>query len=634
VWLSSNALTSSFPLVHGALPVIVALSVQPRNMIIRQIRRPVSARFLIPPRAAPRRPFAQRPVDRPEWRDDEDEPRTFEQWIKEKVQNIVGGLIFISVIGFVSEKAPSWDEWLDYACLAVPLKTIVDEEHESIISANIVYNPTHQDFGAQQPIIFPDELRVLVIDPGSGTDEIRCRRVNVAQSWRTRYDALSYSWGDETQREDIVVDGLRTSVTQNLHSALRHLRHPRRTRTLWVDALCINQSDAEEREEQVRKMGYIYSQARRVVIWLGEETEEVRGAMALIKEVGASWRYSSTPQNMPKKSYSDFAPVFALLRRPWFQRTWIIQEAVLARDSVLVCGHETIPWKTFTECCDSKAFHELVPPDDEEVEHGLRAIAMIMHGRHEAHTKFIRHGKRKLKYEPDFRLMSTLYETRGFQCKDDRDRIYSLLSMVTNVGPDDETIKPNYTASLEDVFEAVAKWDIEKNESLEILSYCSGVKGEHVDLPSWVPDFSSLHKVSSIASLMKLKPPSGENPGFVDQRPVFHKDHDGKTLLELSVAMVDTIKRVGRIAETPKIAFYAVPDGREGGWTISLDLAAISNRREWLRECVKLLPRRIRRPFSPYETPTSGNQARWGCLEITSRVLKPSCYRPLTDPWI
>lgn len=603
-------------------------------MIIRQIRRPASARFLIRPRAAPRRSFAQRPVERPEWPGDQDGPRTFGQWIKEKVQNIVGGLIIISVTGFVYEKVPSWDEWLDYACLAVPLKTIVDEEHESIISANTVYNPTHQDFGAQQPIIFPDELRVLVVEPGSGADEIRCRRVNVAQSWRTRYDALSYTWGDETQREDIVVDGLRTSVTQNLHSALKHLRHPRRTRTLWVDALCINQGDAEEREEQVRKMGSIYSQARRVVIWLGEETKEVQGAMALVKEVGASWRYSSKPQDMPKKSYSDFAPVFALLRRPWFQRTWIIQEAVLARDSVLVCGHETIPWKTFTECCDSKAFHELVPPDDEEVEHGLRAIAMIMHGRHEAHTKFIRRGKKKLKYEPDFRLMSTLYETRGFQCKDDRDRIYSLLSMVTNVEPDDETIKPNYTASPEDVFEAVARWDIEKNQSLEILSYCSGVRGEHADLPSWVPDFSSLHKVSSVASLMKLKPPSGENPGFGDQyRPVFHKDHDGKTLLELSVAMVDTIRWVGKVAETPKIAFYTVHNGPEGGWTIDLDLAAISSRTEWLRECVKIAAAADPAPLFAIRDPSFWKSNTLGLsrnhFKSFEALMLPSSYRAL-----
>lgn len=155
-----------------------------------------------------------------------------------------------------------------------------------------------------------------MLDPGSGNDEIRCRRVNATWSWRTRYDALSYTWGDESRRGTILVDGLPLSITENLHSALVHLRHPRRRRVLWVDALCINQDDAGERDEQVKRMGSIYSRARRVVIWLGPETKEVEGAIALIKAVASAYRSSTDAQAVSKRARKDFAPIFALLRRP------------------------------------------------------------------------------------------------------------------------------------------------------------------------------------------------------------------------------------------------------------------------------------------------------------------------------
>ncbi|KAK4108984.1 HET-domain-containing protein, partial [Canariomyces notabilis] len=87
------------------------------------------------------------------------------------------------------------------------------------------------------------------------------------------YEAISYVWGDETFPQPILVNGRFLAIRRNLHNALYHLRHPResgRRRTLWVDALCINQSDMHERNHQISLMRNIFSNARQVIAWLGE----------------------------------------------------------------------------------------------------------------------------------------------------------------------------------------------------------------------------------------------------------------------------------------------------------------------------------------------------------------------------
>ncbi|PKS09820.1 hypothetical protein jhhlp_004443 [Lomentospora prolificans] len=499
------------------------------------------------------------------------------------------------VVGSIVESLPSWAETLDAVCRVVPPRVVAGNP-----STNENSNRDPQDSPMYQAIVRPDEFRVLVLDPGSAGEEIRCRMINVVKSWRTRYEALSYTWGDETQQETILVDGQRRSVTKNLYTALVHLRDPVRPRMLWADALCINQSDDDEKDDQVKKMGDIYSGSRRVVIFLGERTADVAGAFSILKKV--NWKLSTstrfttlfhrhTDRDALSDVCEDWSPVFNLLRRPWFQRTWIIQEAVLAREPVLACGSETIPWNLFAGCCTSDEFHELAPDNDPEVRWGLAAVDTITHGRRECHTKYVRNPrnrKRRIKYTPDFRLVGTLYETRRFQCKDKRDKVFGVLSMVTNVGPEDEELKPNHRASVEEVFEAVAKWDIKKNESFELFSYCSRKESIRPVLPSWVPDFSNIDEAYPISTLLGPHPKSDSNAGFSNgDSPFFFRQND-KTVLVVSAKVVDSVARVGQVTENAKM--ITVTPSNEGGKgkVATLDKVAVSNRRKWFAECVRI----------------------------------------------
>jgi len=101
--------------------------------------------------------------------------------------------------------------------------------------------------------------------------------VNNHPPWRYDwgdYLALSYVWGPATLKRHIILNDLRFAVTDNLYHALHQLRSCRRMHEgfkLWVDAICINQDDVQERSEQVARMRDIYTFAWQVVIWLGPE---------------------------------------------------------------------------------------------------------------------------------------------------------------------------------------------------------------------------------------------------------------------------------------------------------------------------------------------------------------------------
>ncbi|KAK3942808.1 heterokaryon incompatibility, partial [Diplogelasinospora grovesii] len=84
------------------------------------------------------------------------------------------------------------------------------------------------------------------------------------------YEALSYTWGDPRVTEPVLLNGQEYHATTNLRCALEYLRLPDRKRTLWVDALCINQADNDERCREVQRMGDIYSKAERLTVWLGD----------------------------------------------------------------------------------------------------------------------------------------------------------------------------------------------------------------------------------------------------------------------------------------------------------------------------------------------------------------------------
>ncbi|OIW24463.1 HET-domain-containing protein [Coniochaeta ligniaria NRRL 30616] len=133
-----------------------------------------------------------------------------------------------------------------------------------------------------------DSIRLLTLYPSRNADASRptCNLEAFALDNAPPFTALSYAWGDASQRSLMEVNGKDLSITSTLDSTLRHLRLPDRARKLWIDQICINQADDVEKASQVSFMRHIYSQAESTVAWLGEERDGSERAIRFIQEAG------------------------------------------------------------------------------------------------------------------------------------------------------------------------------------------------------------------------------------------------------------------------------------------------------------------------------------------------------------
>jgi hypothetical protein len=131
------------------------------------------------------------------------------------------------------------------------------------------------------------------------------------------YEALSYTWGGEEKPYSITIGEQNLNVTSNLYRALLHLRHRSLDRIIWVDAICIDQKTKEEQGQQVQLMAMIYSKAHRVLVWLGETTTDVEGALEDIQRAASEDSIELWSEKVNEKV------IFNLLQREWFQRIWV-----------------------------------------------------------------------------------------------------------------------------------------------------------------------------------------------------------------------------------------------------------------------------------------------------------------------
>lgn len=106
-------------------------------------------------------------------------------------------------------------------------------------------------------------------------------------------------------------------MTQNLHAALARLRYSLFERIIWIDAVCINQNDDREKEQQIQFMAKIYALANRVIVWLGEVAEDSDQALHWIRAAGGTMPQIPLCDGMSQQA------VTALLQQPWFRRIWV-----------------------------------------------------------------------------------------------------------------------------------------------------------------------------------------------------------------------------------------------------------------------------------------------------------------------
>jgi hypothetical protein len=252
------------------------------------------------------------------------------------------------------------------------------------------------------------------------------------------YEALSYVWGPPTPRVEIICDGQPFSVTSNLGSALRGLRKKDEPRTMWIDAICINQNDLDERIHQVAFMGEIYSFAEEVMIWLGEDDGKLSKGLNLVQIIAQHCREitgEGRPHtldieravegrlkgktNVPPLKDAAWKGAKKLFNCQWFTRVWVAQELRRAARATVVVGQHSAPWDDLALCANWMLAKDidLTGDDDEDLFSFYRAIRL-----------------EHIRIDRNFSLKDFLGMVRGpvsqFRATDPRDKVYAVLGMA------------------------------------------------------------------------------------------------------------------------------------------------------------------------------------------------------------
>ena len=327
------------------------------------------------------------------------------------------------------------------------------------------------------------QIRLVTIQPkNQESQQIRCDLEICSLDEKPRYEALSYVWGDQSHPLEILLDGQVFHVGLNLASALRSLRLADRPRRLWIDAICINQGDQEERSSQVLLMRQIYSYASRVLVCLGIDTPENVSALNLLISVKGMIESDGSADGSGRPSQSDIAKVRNyldtdmsakeglsylyrnLLMQAWWGRVWVIQEVAVSSRATVVIGESELEWSSV---CD--AIGAIVDSGGTPTQLGSRFL-----------EKEINSIRNLLKIEAlrwrveqgSLPSISTLVEGNRQAATDPRDLVYAFLGLAKE--RDDPLLMPNYSNSASVVFMNLIEYSVRVESSLDMICLSQG----------------------------------------------------------------------------------------------------------------------------------------------------------------
>jgi Heterokaryon incompatibility protein (HET) len=321
-------------------------------------------------------------------------------------------------------------------------------------------------FGRKESFKYPpqnlrgDEIRLVILHPRGKGDKrglINCEIIIAKLSEEPIYEALSYTWGLEEHAERILISNCVQRVRPNLWQAFNVLQNDSngKSRYLWIDALCINQNNVLERDHQVTQMGKIYEQAQIVLAWLGPGDAASTSAMRVLSKICGWWDTIYDQVSVPGVSHDRAAwelaafaaakevdpaawqAILDLCCRGYWTRLWIIQEIVLAKDVLLLCGESSLPWVEFSRAFTAISFLRKVEGD--------AFLASKVHQSPAARLEPRRGDRQGTVLSPHL-LYDLFLAHRKSQCADPRDKIFGLQGLAKECcksgTPVDYTLSP------------------------------------------------------------------------------------------------------------------------------------------------------------------------------------------------
>ena len=345
-----------------------------------------------------------------------------------------------------------------------------------------------------EPLSSKSTFRILELLPGDEGDTISYRLH--AANWNSPppYEAISYAWGDVKDTTISFCHEFPLPITQSLGDGLVAMRRKDRSRFLWADAICIDQSNNEERGHQVSQMRIIYEKATKVLVWLGRDADgHAKDAMDMLgvihdgctcrsdknadsdrpklKELDELW--DVLPQKMlrgvPHNNARNWKALAWFYSRPWFNRLWVVQEVNTNADVEVLCGGHYTSW-------------DIVALGASYIERHPKIY--LYWGFPTSYYRNAYYMRRRLWFR-EVTLPSLLNWGRSFRASDPLDRVYALMGMPSFTKMS-EPLRVDYSITPIELGKKVAIRCIQDMQSLRILYYAQHFR-EGETFPSWVP---------------------------------------------------------------------------------------------------------------------------------------------------
>lgn len=369
-----------------------------------------------------------------------------------------------------------------------------------------------------KPLASNANFRLIQLKLNSNTDGLESELCEHPVGQAPPFICLSYCWGINKDSKYVInMQGRRLYVTDTVSNALRWIRawkledQPTLTSAMvWIDYICINQEDNAERAAQVSHMNALYSQAELVLVHLGAQDQgseqlpdlyrtiyQARNRYYQVHEDGGNNTNSVRMSDLSLRELDGAGlkprgdPVWdmhrAFLQRPWFLRTWIIQEAVLARKLLFVCGGWGADGGLLTNAWNVLAAEQLL--------HFLTNASLKMSIQQKAPEARAIHqillmlnmGMGNVD-KKNLSLIDLLQTSRNALATDPRDYVYGLLGLASELYR--SKIEVDYEEPVAKTYRRVAKVVVELGEGAKLLYNLHGLDTK-LDLPSWVPDWSN-----------------------------------------------------------------------------------------------------------------------------------------------
>ncbi|KAI0187058.1 heterokaryon incompatibility protein-domain-containing protein [Xylaria flabelliformis] len=389
-------------------------------------------------------------------------------------------------------------------------------------------------------------IRVLDLFPSTDREEpVRGRLRTILLNESSRYNAISYVWGDAIDNTATVLvkdndtqsQFYSNKVRKNLLEGLRVFRLANQERTLWVDALCINQEDRDERSQQVGLMGLIFWLAESVLIWLGRDERQIAGqTFNYMQPISWGYFHSKDPNHKRPRSSAEtealdariWSGIKELYCNPWFERVWVQQEIGLAKKARFFwgeancCHHDVLGFDLWLEQAGElpvKRFNI-----DRGVLRGTRSH-WISYGRSTREAW----GDHRVKFMTLRPFLATLIEGAHCKATDPRDHIYAFLGHPSArrqyaYRPEQQInylklieearealVKPDYGKTVDEVYLETAVALFNQQRDMRVLGAVRHTEESLArDYPSWVPRWDAIRDQRPIGAI-----PFDSYPGIV-----------------------------------------------------------------------------------------------------------------------